>query len=253
MHRCYPSTLKESKSVKQIRKRVTYANVMSSIAVFLVLGGGAAYAAKKIGSNEIKGNSITTGKIKKEAVSASKIKKNAVTTAKIANGAVTGAKLNLGSVGTVPNAAHANTADSANNANTVGGISVSKISYGVNGASGPQAIYSAQGLTLTAACDGSEPTVTATANVPAGVGVEFNTDASSAGGINENLSDDGTGNIFTGGDDFVEGRVRGTFTFQRSDGHVVTGVFSSDTTGALNDSNGDKRADCAFGAIVNAG
>ena len=91
---------------------------MSSIAVFLVLGGAAAYAAKKIGSNEIKGNSITTGKIKKEAVTASKIKKNAVTTAKIANGAVTGAKLNLGTVGTVPNANHANTAD---NANTDGG------------------------------------------------------------------------------------------------------------------------------------
>jgi len=29
----------------QIRKRLTYANVMSSIAVFLVLGGSAAYAA----------------------------------------------------------------------------------------------------------------------------------------------------------------------------------------------------------------
>lgn len=93
-----PPTLKE-KSVKQIRKRVTYANVMSSIAVFLVLGGGAAYAAKKIGSNEIKGNSITTGKIKKNAVTASKIKKNSIVTAKINNGAVTGAKIAAGAVG----------------------------------------------------------------------------------------------------------------------------------------------------------
>jgi hypothetical protein len=68
---------------------------MSSIAVFLVLGGGAAYAAKKIGSNEIKANSITTGKIKK----------NAITTAKLKNGAVTGSKVKLASLGTVPNAA----------------------------------------------------------------------------------------------------------------------------------------------------
>ncbi len=89
--------------MKQIRKRLTYANVMSSIAVFLILGGASAYAAKKIGSNEIKGNSITTGKIKKNAVTGSKIKKNAVTTAKIKNGAVTGAKVNLGTLGTVPN------------------------------------------------------------------------------------------------------------------------------------------------------
>ena len=101
--------------MKQIRKRITYANVMSSIAVFLVLGGASAYAAKKIGSNEIKGNSITTGKLKKNAVTASKIKKNSITTAKIKNGAVTGAKVNVSTLGTVPNATHATTADTATN------------------------------------------------------------------------------------------------------------------------------------------
>ncbi len=101
--------------MQKIRKRITYANVMSSIAVFLVLGGASAYAAKKIGSNEIKGNSITTGKLKKNAVTASKIKKNSVTTAKIKNGAVTGAKVNVGSLGTVPNATHATNADNATN------------------------------------------------------------------------------------------------------------------------------------------
>lgn len=100
--------------MKQIRKRLTYANVMSSIAVFLILGGATAVAAKKIGSNEIKGNSITTGKIKKEAVTKAKIKKaavdsskladNAVTTAKIAKDAVTGEKVNEATLGTVPDA-----------------------------------------------------------------------------------------------------------------------------------------------------
>ena len=79
----------------RIRKRLTYANVMSSIAVFLVLGGATAFAASKIGSNQLKANSVTTGKIKK----------NAVTTAKIKNGAVTGAKVKLSTRGTVPNSA----------------------------------------------------------------------------------------------------------------------------------------------------
>jgi len=79
--------------VKLIRTRLTYANVMSSIAVFLILGGATAFAAKKVGSNEIKGNSITTGKIKKEAVTAGKIKKEAVTTSKIKNDAVTTSKI----------------------------------------------------------------------------------------------------------------------------------------------------------------
>lgn len=94
--------------MKQIRKRITYANVMSSIAVFLVLGGATAFAAKKIGSNQIKGNAITTGKIKKEAVTSTKIKKNAITTAKIKNGAVSGAKVNVSTLGTVPSASTAN-------------------------------------------------------------------------------------------------------------------------------------------------
>jgi hypothetical protein len=87
-------------AVKQICQRLTYANVMSSLAVFLVLGGGAAYAAKKIGSNQLKGGSVTTAKIKKNAVTASKIKQSSIISAKIANGAVTNEKIAPGSVDT---------------------------------------------------------------------------------------------------------------------------------------------------------
>lgn len=107
----------------QIRKRFTYANVMSSIAVFLVLGGATAFAAKKIGSNQLKGNSVKTGKIVKEAVTTSKIKKNAITTAKIndnsittskiVDDAVTGDKVKESTLGEVPKAAAAVIAESA--------------------------------------------------------------------------------------------------------------------------------------------
>lgn len=118
--------------MKQIRKRLTYANVMSSIAVFLVLGGATAFAATKIGSSEIKAKAITTGKIAKEAVTAGKIKSgaviagklgpaavtseniadNAVTTAKIADKAVTAQKLNTTGL-TVPTAQNATNAQNA--------------------------------------------------------------------------------------------------------------------------------------------
>jgi hypothetical protein len=81
-----------------IRKRLTYANVMSSIAVFLILGGATALAARKIGRHEIKANSITTRKIKRNAVTASKIKKDSITTVKIAPGAVANGKIAAGSV-----------------------------------------------------------------------------------------------------------------------------------------------------------
>jgi len=143
--------------VKQIRKRITYANVMSSIAVFLVLGGASAYAAKKIGSNEIKGNSITTGKLKKEAVTGSKIKKSSVTTAKIADKAVTGAKvadgsltgsdINAGTLGTVPNANHANSADSASGLTTLPSGKSESGFYAAGGGESENG-YIAQGITF---------------------------------------------------------------------------------------------------------
>ena len=85
--------------MKRIRKRLTYANVMSSIAVFLVLSGASAYAAKKIGSNEIKGGAVTAAKIKKSAVTSSKVKARSITTTKIAKAAVTNGKLADDSVG----------------------------------------------------------------------------------------------------------------------------------------------------------
>jgi hypothetical protein len=90
--------------VKQIRERFTYANVMSTIAVFLVLGGATAFAASQLGKNsvgkkQLKANAVTTAKIKKNAVTAAKIKANAVTTAKIKNGAITGEKIAAATIG----------------------------------------------------------------------------------------------------------------------------------------------------------
>jgi hypothetical protein len=73
---------------------------MSSIAVFFVLGGATAFAATKIGANEIKANSIKTGKIVKEAVTAGKIKAGAVTSGKLGAGSVTAEKLADNSVTT---------------------------------------------------------------------------------------------------------------------------------------------------------
>jgi hypothetical protein len=169
---------------------------MSSIAVFLILGGATAFAAKKIGSNEIKGNSITTGKIKKEAVTASKVKKNAITTAKIADGAVTGAKLNLGTVGTVPNATHAVNADNANNANTVGGNRVVSFSLVGNSPIGPTQILDLNGLQIVASCTGGAVTANARTTVGNGEISAFSLDASS-GSIGRSFDDE-----FNPGDNF---------------------------------------------------
>jgi hypothetical protein len=133
--------------VKHIRNRLTYANVMSSIAVFLLLGGATAFAATKIGTSQLKSGAVTTGKIKKEAVTTAKIKKDAVT----------GAKVKESTLGTVPSATDAT---NAGNANTVGGLRIVKFS--LNGASpiGNTQILDLNGLQLFASCAGGDVTAT---------------------------------------------------------------------------------------------
>lgn len=103
--------------MKRIRTRFTYANVVATLALFVALAGGTAFAASRI----VPKNSVGSGQIKKEAVGSAKLKKGAVIGAKIAAGAVTGPDIDLGTLGTVPSAAdavHATSADTAGHAST---------------------------------------------------------------------------------------------------------------------------------------
>jgi hypothetical protein len=93
--------------MKRLRPRLTYANVIATLALFLALGGGA-YAAVQLPKNSI---------------GAKQLKKNAVTAAKIKDGAVTASKIRLSSLGTVPNASHADSATSAGSAATAANAS----------------------------------------------------------------------------------------------------------------------------------
>ena len=240
--------------MKKIRKRITYANVMSSIAVFLVLGGASAYAAKKIGSNEIKGNSITTGKIKKEAVSTSKIKKNAVTTAKIANGAVTGGKINLNTLGTVPNANHANTADTAKSATTAAKTSqIGNIFYTANEGGGKTTILSLAGLTITAECpSGEDIQLEATTSVDHSL-IDFFTAQDGDYEFNENFN---VGETF----DADDGHNEGTFTdiyslhYANPNGQNVTvELRDSDSETGPKFPGTERQADCYVGGYAITG
>ncbi len=86
--------------LRAVLRRLTYANVIATMALFLALGGGAVWAANKqatkIGTGKIKPNAITAGKIKANAVTTSKIRENAVTNAKIREGSVNFGKLATG-------------------------------------------------------------------------------------------------------------------------------------------------------------
>jgi hypothetical protein len=86
--------------LRAVLRRLTYANVIATLALFLALGGGAVWAANKaankVGTGKLKPNAVTAGKIKANAVTTSKIRENAVTAAKIREGAVSFGKLAAG-------------------------------------------------------------------------------------------------------------------------------------------------------------
>lgn len=87
---------------RRLTRHLSFANVMSVVAVFIALGGTAfAFALGKnsVGAKQIKPNAVSASELKKNAVTTAKIKDAAVTTAKIAANAVTGAQVADGSLG----------------------------------------------------------------------------------------------------------------------------------------------------------
>jgi hypothetical protein len=74
--------------LKRIWNSPSYANVISSIALFAALGTGGAYAANTIGSSDIIDESILSQDVKDGEVKTSDIKNSAITSLKINNGSV---------------------------------------------------------------------------------------------------------------------------------------------------------------------
>ncbi len=63
--------------LKRIRSRLTYANVMSTVAVFVALGGSS-YAALSISGKNIKDRSVTGKKLKRNSVGANAVKESSL-------------------------------------------------------------------------------------------------------------------------------------------------------------------------------
>jgi hypothetical protein len=138
--------------MRALRKRLTYANVISTLALFIALGAGSAFAVnqlapKSVGARQLRPGAVTADKIRKKAVTAPKLEAQAVKQGKVANGAivtekiangvvtgakiaggavtadkipndsVTGEKINEGSLAQVPSAHSANFAAAADTAN----------------------------------------------------------------------------------------------------------------------------------------
>jgi hypothetical protein len=86
--------------------KLTYANVVSTLCLFLLLAGGAAYGATKLAKN---------------SVGTKQIKMNAVTGAKVKGNSLTGSDINEATLTAVP------TATNAANAQTLSGMSATQL------------------------------------------------------------------------------------------------------------------------------
>lgn len=97
--------------IAAVRKRVSYSNVIATMALFIALGGVAVAAGlprNSVGANQLKRGAVTAAKIRKQAVNsaklapksviAGKLAENSVGPGNIGNGAVTTAKLAANSV-----------------------------------------------------------------------------------------------------------------------------------------------------------
>jgi hypothetical protein len=73
------------------KSRLSYANVVSTLALFLALSGGVAFAASKVHTNGIFKRAVTSGKLALGAVRSNQIANGAVSAQQIANGTI-GAK-----------------------------------------------------------------------------------------------------------------------------------------------------------------
>lgn len=95
----------------KLRPKLTYSNVIASIALFVALGGAAVAAGlpkNSVGPNQIKRGAVNTSKLKNGAVTGAKLAKKAVTAGKlgpnsvlpgnIGNGAISSAKIGAGAV-----------------------------------------------------------------------------------------------------------------------------------------------------------
>lgn len=90
-----------------LRRHLTYANVMASIAVFLALGG-VSYAAATLNGNQIIGGTVGAGKLKNGTLTSKQVKKDSLT----------GSVIEEASLGTVPQAQTAVSATTAGSAST---------------------------------------------------------------------------------------------------------------------------------------
>jgi hypothetical protein len=104
--------------MKRFRPRLTYANVIASLALFVALGGSAVaggLAKNSVGPNQLKKGAVSAPKLAKQAVTSGKIAPQAVTAGKLGPNAVLPGNLGAGIIDASKISAGAVTAEKIKN------------------------------------------------------------------------------------------------------------------------------------------
>jgi len=84
--------------LRTLRSRMSYANVVSTLALALAVGGGSAYAATKIGSDGLRYHAVTSSKLATNAVGPTKVKDNSLAAREIRDNSLTSADIRNGTL-----------------------------------------------------------------------------------------------------------------------------------------------------------
>jgi hypothetical protein len=136
------------------RRLPSPALVVASLALAVALGG-TTYAAtalpkNSVGAKQLKSGSVSAAKLARGSVTSRQIKDHTIVAADIAKNVFPAA-----AGGKVASAAHADTADHATTAGSVLGAAFTTIDYRVGAGTPAQTLLSANGLTISASCDGA--------------------------------------------------------------------------------------------------
>ena len=89
--------------------KLTYANVASTLALVLALGGGGVYASGKIGGGDIRKGAVRSKQIKNRNVKRQDVAGGAINSRKVSNNTLTGKDIRENTLGLVPLAGEAET------------------------------------------------------------------------------------------------------------------------------------------------
>jgi hypothetical protein len=103
--------------MKRGLRRPAPATILAALALFVALGGSV-YAAARIDGATIKPNSLPGNRVVVGSLPPNRLQAGSIPGNRLAPGSVTGAQIDSSTLGTVPSAEHAETADSAHDAAT---------------------------------------------------------------------------------------------------------------------------------------